>query len=277
VRSAGPRPQAIALSPDDGSSSPPAKTSELLVLDPATGECVKQVALPRTTERTAAGQPSGQHPAAGHEGPAQLHGLAFSPGRPAPVSQQCQRFDQGVPVSEDGTIAASHSWPLPPANAPRRKEEIPAGSASARMAAGFMSAEPLEHPCSTRDGHRARDYCSSPTPHWRGDPRPPHHPRAPCPPDPFEVVMHGHRERSLGIPGLCRRSSRSLSWAGRGTLSRGMARWHLRAQLLVEHAFAEDDATVADVKRRAPGSASSLPRGTSRRSCTKSSEWAWPS
>jgi len=124
------RPQALALSPDGRLLVVTGKTAELVVVDPATGGIRQRVLLPPDP-------PDGTKPAAASEnilkpddkGQASFTGLTFSPnGRRlymSNVNGTIKVFDVGA----DGVIAGLVSIPLPPASAPRRKEEIPAGIA----------------------------------------------------------------------------------------------------------------------------------------------------
>ena len=87
----GLRPQALALSPDGRLLVTAGKTSELVVVDPATGAVRQRVPLPKTKARAAAGA-VGEHPRARQGRPAQLHRPAVLPGRPARVPERRQRL-----------------------------------------------------------------------------------------------------------------------------------------------------------------------------------------
>jgi YVTN family beta-propeller protein len=159
VELAGFRPQAVALSPDGRLLVTTGKRSELAVLEPGTGEMRQRVALPAegkrddgtlNAERGTRSRKSGehstsniQHPTSNGgngvvsphvlepdaEGQLSYTGLVFSPdGRRlylANVNGDIKVFE----VTRDGTVSGLYSMPLPPANAPRRKNEIPAGLA----------------------------------------------------------------------------------------------------------------------------------------------------
>ncbi|MCI0747827.1 MAG: phosphoesterase [Verrucomicrobia subdivision 3 bacterium] len=129
----GLRPQAIALSPDARLLVTSGKTSEIVVLNPATGEIRQRVALP--SEK--ATEPHPQAPSANilqpdEKGQLSFTGLVFSPDGArlylANVNGSIKVFN----VARDGTVSGAFSIALPPANAPRRKEEIPAGLALSR-------------------------------------------------------------------------------------------------------------------------------------------------
>ncbi len=125
----GLRPQAIALSPDGKTLVTSGKTSELIVIRPETGEIVERVGLPNE----AANEPAPAAPSANiltpdTKGQLSFTGLIFSADGTrlylANVNGSVKVF-----AVADGKVTASHSLALPPANAPRRKEEIPAGLA----------------------------------------------------------------------------------------------------------------------------------------------------
>jgi YVTN family beta-propeller protein len=124
----GLRPQAIALSPDGRLLAVSGKTSEVIILDPVTGEIRQRVALPSEQQR----EPQPEVPSANilrpdTKGQVSFTGLVFSrDGRRLFLSNVAGSI-KVFAVEADGTVRPSHSFPLPLANAPRRKEEIPAG------------------------------------------------------------------------------------------------------------------------------------------------------
>ena len=126
----GLRPQALALSPDGRLLIVSGKTSELVVIDPATGGIRQRVKLPRD----AAAEPAPAVASANILKPdadAQLSytGLIFSPDGRRIFLSNVNGSIKVFAVGDDATVAPSHSIPLPPADAPRRREEIPAGLA----------------------------------------------------------------------------------------------------------------------------------------------------
>lgn len=126
----GLRPQALALSPDGRLLVTAGKTSELLVLDPATGEVRQRVALPSEQQN----EPQPEQPSANilqpdTKGQLSFTGLVFSPDGRRLYLSNVNGSIKVFQVTAEGGIAASHSIALPFANAPRRKEEIPAGLA----------------------------------------------------------------------------------------------------------------------------------------------------
>jgi DNA-binding beta-propeller fold protein YncE len=124
----GLRPQALALSPDGRLLVTAGKTSELIVVDPASGTIKQRVPLPND----ALNEPQPAVPSANilkpdAKGQLSFTGIAFAPdGRRvflSNVNGSIKVFD----VAADGSVTGSHSIRLPDAKAPRRAEEIPAG------------------------------------------------------------------------------------------------------------------------------------------------------
>ncbi len=124
----GLRPQAVLLSHDGARLYTSGKTSELLVLDAATGAVLQRVPLPAEQQTT---PPATNEKVLRPDQDALLSytGLAASPdGRTlylANVAGSLKVFT----VADDGAVRPSHTLPLPPANAPRRAAEIPCGIA----------------------------------------------------------------------------------------------------------------------------------------------------
>ncbi len=126
----GLRPQALALSPDGRLLVTAGKTSELLVIDPATGEIRQRVSLPSEQQN----EPQPEQPSQNilqpdTKGQLSYTGLVFSRDGRRLYLSNVNGSIKVFRVSEEGVVAASHSLALPLANAPRRKEEIPAGLA----------------------------------------------------------------------------------------------------------------------------------------------------
>lgn len=127
---AGLRPQAMALSPDGRRLVVSGKTSELIVLDPATGAILQRVQLPSEKQNEPlppTASPNILQPDT--KGQVSYTGLIFSPDGRRIFLSNVNGSIKVFTVETDGSVAPSHSLPLPPANAPRRKEEIPAGLA----------------------------------------------------------------------------------------------------------------------------------------------------
>lgn len=124
----GMRPQAIALSPNGKLLVTAGLTHELVVLDPVTANILQRVKLPSDK---APAEPTLDAPILDADEKAQLSftGLVFSPDGSriylANVTGDIKVFN----VAKDLTVSPLASFPLLPANAPRRKNEIPAGLA----------------------------------------------------------------------------------------------------------------------------------------------------
>lgn len=126
----GLRPQALALSPDGGMLLASGKTSELLVLDPATGSIRQRVELP--PDRT--GEASPELPSENilkpdTEGQVSFTGLIFSPDGRTIYLSNVNGSIKVFKVDAAGKVTPWRGLPLPAARAPRRPEEIPSGIA----------------------------------------------------------------------------------------------------------------------------------------------------
>jgi YVTN family beta-propeller protein len=126
----GLRPQALALSPDGKLLAVAGKTPELVILDPSTGAVRQVVLLPAEGQ----GTPQPQAPSANilepdDEGQLSYTGLVFAPDGGRIYMSNVEGSVKVFAVAADGTVAPSHTISLPPAGAPRREEEIPAGLA----------------------------------------------------------------------------------------------------------------------------------------------------
>jgi YVTN family beta-propeller protein len=126
----GLRPQALALSPDGKLLAVAGKTHEIIILDATSGEVRQQVVLP-------AEEQGEQHPQTASpmildpddEGQLSYTGLVFAPDGRRIYMSNVDGSIKVFTVDPDGTVEPSHTIPLPPAGAPRRAEEIPAGLA----------------------------------------------------------------------------------------------------------------------------------------------------
>lgn len=126
----GLRPQGLVLSPDGRSLVVSGKTSELVVVDPVAGTIRQRVALPG--EGQAEPQPGVVSPnilEPDKKGQLSYTGLIFSRDGRKIFLSNVNGSIKVFAVGEDGTVRPSHSFTLPLANAPRRKEEIPSGLA----------------------------------------------------------------------------------------------------------------------------------------------------
>ncbi|MBK7405684.1 MAG: bifunctional YncE family protein/alkaline phosphatase family protein [Phycisphaerales bacterium] len=126
----GMRPQAIVLSPDGKLLVTAGKTSEIVVLDPATGEIRQRVKLPGETPADPAQQPvSSQVLEPDRQGQLSYTGLIFSPDGSRLYMSNVDGSVKVFGVDAMGTVSPERTFALPAANAPRRKAEIPAGLA----------------------------------------------------------------------------------------------------------------------------------------------------
>ena len=125
----GMRPQALALAPDGRTLVTSGKTNEVVVVDPATG-AVRQRVKPPADDATKppSAADTARNLAPDTQAIESYTGLVFAPDG---TRLYMSNVHGSVKVFScvDGTLAPSHSIPLPPANAPQRTQEIPAGLA----------------------------------------------------------------------------------------------------------------------------------------------------
>jgi DNA-binding beta-propeller fold protein YncE len=121
------RPQGLAISPDGHSLIITGKTSQLVVVDPATGKTLDRVSFPSEGKQPGAAPVSPQILRPDRESQISFTGLRFSPKGDRLFLSNVEGVVEVFKVSADGQITAERYWSLPPANAPRRKAEIPAG------------------------------------------------------------------------------------------------------------------------------------------------------
>jgi YVTN family beta-propeller protein len=127
----GMRPQALALSPNGKLLVTAGLTHELVVLDPVTGKILQHVNLPSDK---APAEPGMNAPILEPDNMAQLSftGLAFSPDGSRIYLSNVNGDVKVFGVDRNANVSALFSMALPPANAPRRPNEIPAGLAVSR-------------------------------------------------------------------------------------------------------------------------------------------------
>ncbi len=129
----GLRPQVLALSPDGQILITAGKTAEIVVVDPVSGQVLQKVPLPSEEVNAISNAPVSTHILKPDKhGQASFTGLVFSPdGRRvylANVNGSIKVFG----VDPDHKVEPLFSIPLPPVNAPERKQEIPSGLAFSR-------------------------------------------------------------------------------------------------------------------------------------------------
>jgi YVTN family beta-propeller protein len=126
----GLRPQGLALSPDGRSLIVSGKSSELVIVDPVTGAIRQRVELPNEGQQEP--QPGVVSPnilEPDKKGQLSFTGLIISRDGRRIFLSNVNGSIKVFAVAADGTVQPSRSFALPPANAPRRKEEIPSGLA----------------------------------------------------------------------------------------------------------------------------------------------------
>ena len=126
----GLRPLALALSPDEKLLAVSGKTSEVVLIDPDSGRIRQRLFLPAQIENL----PRLQAPPSAIlvpdiKGQLSYTGLIFSPRGDRLYLSNVNGDIKVFSVGPDGQAAPRRAIPLPPANAPRRAEEIPAGLA----------------------------------------------------------------------------------------------------------------------------------------------------
>jgi YVTN family beta-propeller protein len=118
----GLRPQAMALSPDGELLVTSGRNNQLYVIDPAAGKILQKVAMPGDNAE------SSQEPKEDSKALLSLTGLIFSPdGRRIYLSNA--RGDVKVFSVNGKKVSRLNRFSVPNAEAPKRKEEIPAGLA----------------------------------------------------------------------------------------------------------------------------------------------------
>jgi len=128
----GLRPQAVALSPDGRLLVTAGKTHALVVIDPLTGRIRQQVPLPSDAigpVRPPGGTASAARPDPDEKGQLSYTGLLFSPDGARIYLSNVEGTIKVFGVDPHGDVKGLFAIALPPANAPRRTEAVPAGLA----------------------------------------------------------------------------------------------------------------------------------------------------
>jgi YVTN family beta-propeller protein len=126
VELAGLRPQGLALSPNGSLLAAAGKTPEVVLLDPHSGTIRQRVILPSGKAQ----DPNTVSPRIADPnrlGQLGFTGLVFSPDGSRLYLSNVNGDIKIFEVAAQGQVKGSRSIVLPPANAPRRKPEIPAG------------------------------------------------------------------------------------------------------------------------------------------------------
>ena len=126
----GLRPQALALSPDGRLLVTAGKTHELVVVEPISGNVLQRAPLPSETNQTAVPKPPSERILQPDKpGELSFTGLTFSPDGSRIYLANVEGSINVFGVQREGKVAGLFTIVLPPANAPWRKPEIPAGLA----------------------------------------------------------------------------------------------------------------------------------------------------
>jgi YVTN family beta-propeller protein len=127
------RPQALALRPDGKILVTSGKTSELLVIAPHTNKILQRVPLPpEPANQTPSGPVTPHILQPDKSGQLSFTGLIFSPDGTRIYLANVDGSIKVFATEKDGRVTALKSLRLPPANAPARQAEIPAGLCTSR-------------------------------------------------------------------------------------------------------------------------------------------------
>ena len=122
----GLRPNAVALSPDGQLLVAAGTAARLVCVDPGTGRIRQEVALP-AEDQVAPAAVSANILTPDPRAKLSFTGLVFSPDGARLFLANVNGSIKVFAVGQDQTVTPSFTIPLPPANAPGRKAEIPAG------------------------------------------------------------------------------------------------------------------------------------------------------
>ncbi len=124
------RPHVLALSPDGRLLVTSGLSHAIVAIDPVGGRIRQTVPLPpEPPDQSKPPAPSDNILQPDEKGQASYTGLIFSPDGKRLFLSNVNGSIKVFSVAADGTIAGLRSFPLPPARAPRREEEIPSGLA----------------------------------------------------------------------------------------------------------------------------------------------------
>jgi len=123
------RPNALALSPDHKLLVTSGLTSELVVMDPATGKILLHARFPDEKDNPAVKSVSAHILDPNVKAKMSFTGLAFSPGGDRIYLSNVNGDIKVFSLGKDRNVSPLFSIPLPPANMPDRENEIPTGIA----------------------------------------------------------------------------------------------------------------------------------------------------
>ena len=125
----GVRPNALALSPDGKLLVTSGLMNELLTIDPVTGKILQHVSFPSEVSATFSEAVVSVILNASEKPKLSFTGLVFSPDGSRIYLSNVNGDLKVFGVGQDGKVSPLSSIPLPPANMPDRKAEIPTGIA----------------------------------------------------------------------------------------------------------------------------------------------------
>jgi YVTN family beta-propeller protein len=125
----GMRPNALTLSPDGKRLATAGLTQRLVVINPATGKILQHVRLPADDKIPASESVSSIVLQPNEQAKLSFNGLVFSPDGSRIYMANVNGDIKVFGVDQNHNVTPIFSIPLPPANAPGRKAEIPAGIA----------------------------------------------------------------------------------------------------------------------------------------------------
>ena len=125
----GMRPNALALSPDNKCLVTSGLKAELVIIDPATGKILQHVSMPSDEQLPATAAIASTILSPNESDKLSFTGLTFSPDGSRIYLSNVNGDVKVFSVDKDHKVAPLFSFPLPPANAPDRDEEIPTGLA----------------------------------------------------------------------------------------------------------------------------------------------------
>jgi DNA-binding beta-propeller fold protein YncE len=125
----GMRPQAVAISPNGKIGVTSGKTNKLVVFDPRTGERFDTVDMPNESQLVDAAPDAPNNLKPDATAILSYTGIVFSKDGKEIYLSNVQGSIKVFRVDENNKVTPSHALPLPSANAPKRKQEIPSGLA----------------------------------------------------------------------------------------------------------------------------------------------------
>ncbi|MGI8604545.1 MAG: alkaline phosphatase family protein [Verrucomicrobiales bacterium] len=144
------RPQGVALSPDGRMLVTSGKTAEVVVIDPDTAEIIQRVSLPSESDTSPPPvSPNILNP--DQKGQLSFTGLIFAPDGTRLFLSNVNGSIKVFSVGADRKLMPSFSIALPPAHAPDRKAEIPAGLALSEEGRRLYVACNLSNRCAEID------------------------------------------------------------------------------------------------------------------------------